>query len=57
MEIKDDTVYCRACLQWHDIRTQTLWLPQDNGTIHIVCEKQYPEHYILLGYDTDLNLY
>ena len=47
-------VWCHCCLKWHDISTQTLWLVKDNGDIDIVCEIQYPERYIHLGYDRDL---
>ncbi len=47
-------IYCHHCLTWHIIETETLWIPQDNGVIKILCLKAYPEYYILLGYDHDL---
>ncbi len=56
MEIKDRTIWCKMCMEWHSIDTETLWLPKNNGVIEIVCMKQYPENFILLGYDHDLEL-
>ena len=47
-------VYCHACLKWHDILTETLWIPRDDGRCDIVCIKEYPERYIHLGYEDDL---
>jgi hypothetical protein len=45
-------VWCHACLEWHDILTETLWYPRDNDDrIDIVCGN-HPE--VHLGYDDDL---
>jgi hypothetical protein len=47
-------VWCHCCLKWHDINTETLWIPRDDGRVDIVCMDQYPERYIHLGFDDNL---
>jgi len=47
-----DQVWCQACLAWHNINTETLWLVRDDDKkADIVC-LQYPE--VHLGYASDL---
>lgn len=54
LDHEGQNVWCRACLQWHDVLTGTLWIPRDNeDRIDIVCLKRPEVH---LGYDSDLGL-
>jgi hypothetical protein len=54
LNYEKDEVYCHHCLTWHSIDTDTLWLAKDNGEIDIVCLKAYPDHFVHLGFDKDL---
>lgn len=47
-------VLCHVCNKWHNIGTETLWLPRDDGVIDIVCMEQYPGKVVHLGFDHDL---
>lgn len=52
---KKTEVWCHFCQKWHNISTETLWLPRDiDNRLDIVCMEQYPDYYIHLGYDSDL---
>ena len=44
-------VYCHACLQWHDLLTQTLWMPGDDGRVGIYCLNH---DQVLLGFEDDI---